>query len=122
MEISRNAGFKVINNNYNNTLQSHLTYSNNKFSELKLDVAINASVKPKAAKSNWQGMLEETVLTTGFSINRLAQELKLATQTVHNLITGKTKHPRNLTFRKVLSFYCAHVYLQPAKGEAICSF
>lgn len=111
MEARRNAELEVTNN-YNNTLQSYLNHSNNKSSRLKPTIAIN--VKPKAIKPNWQGMLEETVLATGFSLSRLAQELKLAPQTVQNLMTGKTKRPRNLTFRKVLSFYCVlSIYNQP---------
>ncbi len=60
-------------------------------------------------------MLEEAVFTTGCSLIRLAQELKLANQTVHNLITGKTKQPRSISFRKILSFYCATVYLPQPK-------
>lgn len=67
--------------------------------------------------SAWQVLLSEISANTDHNLQALAAELSLSTSTIRRILGGKAKRPTSLTFSKILSFYCANVYLKKADAK-----
>ncbi len=57
-----------------------------------------------------QSYLEDIIALSGYSSSTLACKLQLSYSTIYRILTGRRKHSKHLTFKKILSLYCRLIY------------